>query len=128
MASTAAATRRQRRLTDGRDLPPAPGPPHRRYAARRRADGLFNCESIHCLNRYVASEAYHLLTTPGERTVGAPARPSARQRKPHARHPQGAQPSAQRLTGPCGGRDRHSPLTNASIRCPEGVVVIGGAR
>jgi transposase len=34
------------------------------YAARRTADGLSKRETIRCLKRYIAREAYHLLTQP----------------------------------------------------------------
>jgi hypothetical protein len=47
------------------------------YAARRKADGLSKRETIRCLKRYLAREAYHLLTSPGELT-GPPARPPGR--------------------------------------------------
>jgi len=48
------------------------------YAARRKDDGLSKRETIRCLKRYLAREAYQLLTTPGELTAGPPARPPAR--------------------------------------------------
>jgi hypothetical protein len=37
-------------------------PRTRAYAARRRAEGLSKREIIRCLKRYIAREAYHLLT------------------------------------------------------------------
>ena len=47
------------------------------YAARRKADGLSKRETIRCLKRYLAREAYHLITAPGELASGPPA-PSTR--------------------------------------------------
>jgi transposase len=38
-------------------------PRTRAYAARRKAEGLSKREIIRCLKRYIAREAYHLLTT-----------------------------------------------------------------
>jgi transposase len=49
----------------------------RAYAARRKADGLSKRETIRCIKRYLAREAYHLLTSPGELAAGPPARPIA---------------------------------------------------
>jgi hypothetical protein len=41
-------------------------PKTKAYAARRKADGLSKRETLRCLKRYLAREAYHLLTTPGD--------------------------------------------------------------
>ena len=61
----------------------------RAYAARRKADGLSKRETIRCLKRYLAREAYHLLTAPGELTPGPTARdtrgPSAAAARPVTR-------------------------------------------
>jgi transposase len=46
------------------------------YAARRKADGLSKRETIRCLKRYIAREAYHLLTTPGDLTSPGPPAPA----------------------------------------------------
>ncbi len=45
-------------------------PATRAYAARRTADGLSKREILRCLKRYLAREAYHLLTTPSDLPAG----------------------------------------------------------
>jgi transposase len=52
-------------------------PATRANAARRSADGLSKREILHCLKRYIAREAYHLLTAPSDLSPGArPALPA----------------------------------------------------
>jgi transposase len=57
-------------------------PATRAYAARRTAEGLSQREILRCLKRYIAREAYHLLTTPTDLSPGtrpalpAPQRPA----------------------------------------------------
>src|SRR4051794_36283057 len=82
------------------------------YAACRTADGLSKRETIRCLKRYLAREAYHLLTSPGELTTGTrPGHPPPTSGRRTTRHPQGGhRPSAQRLTGrrrPLPAVDKH---------------------
>ena len=55
-------------------------PKTKAYAARRKADGLSKRETIRCLKRYIAREAYRLLTTPGDLTERPPAGLPAHQR------------------------------------------------
>jgi transposase len=57
------------------------------YAARRKADGLSKRETIRCLKRYLAREAYHLLTAPGDLSPAARPAPPAHQRPPRASSP-----------------------------------------
>jgi len=61
-------------------------PRTRAYAARRSADGLSKREILRCLKRYIAREAYHLLTAPSGPSPGSPALP-AHQRPARASSP-----------------------------------------
>jgi transposase len=62
-------------------------PRTRDYAARRKTDGLSKRETIRCLKRSVAREAYHLLTAPNDRTPGDRPASSALQRTALASSP-----------------------------------------
>jgi transposase len=58
------------------------------YAARRKHDGLSKRETLRCLKRYLAREAYHLLTGAGDLTAAHPAaatRPPAAAARPVTR-------------------------------------------
>jgi transposase len=63
-------------------------PATKAYAARRATDGLSKRETLRCIKRYLAREAYHLLTAPGDLAAvhpAAAARPSAATARPVTR-------------------------------------------
>jgi hypothetical protein len=78
-------------------------PKTKAYAARRKADGLSKRESIRCLKRYLAREAYHPLTTPGDLSGRPPAGPPAAHQRTRREPSPAGRPTAERavLDGAC---------------------------